>query len=91
MPQPEKFPAPSWEKIDPAGKMLRIREVVHMTGLSRSQIYALIAEGQFPPLVKLSARASALPEAWLNAFISAKAADAINHRPSSDRKEEVTQ
>jgi prophage regulatory protein len=69
MPQPENLSTPFWEKIDPAGRMLRIRDVVHLTGLSRSQIYALIAEGRFPPLVKLSTRASAVPEAWLNAYL----------------------
>jgi predicted DNA-binding transcriptional regulator AlpA len=51
----------------------------------------MIAEGKFPPFVKLSARASALPEAWLRAFIDAKAADAIGNKRPSDRNGEIVQ
>jgi prophage regulatory protein len=80
-----------WEGVAPRGAMLRPSVVVERTGLSKSSIYEMISEGRFPPFVKLSARASAMPEAWLNAFISAKAADAIcNNRPL-DRNGEVVQ
>ncbi|WP_068316369.1 helix-turn-helix transcriptional regulator [Aliiruegeria sabulilitoris] len=50
--------------------MLRPAEVVERTGLSRSQIYQMIKDGVFPPFIKLSERASAMPEAWLDAFIA---------------------
>jgi predicted DNA-binding transcriptional regulator AlpA len=53
--------------------MLRPSEVFGRTGLSRSQVYAMIAAGEFPPFVKLSKRAAAMPEAWLNAFVEARA------------------
>lgn len=33
----------------------------------------MIGEGRFPPFLKLSARASAMPEAWLDAFIKTQA------------------
>jgi prophage regulatory protein len=37
-------------------RMLRLIDVTHLTGLSRSTIYRLQALGQFPKAVKLSAR-----------------------------------
>lgn len=42
-------------------KFLRIGEVQEFSGLSRSQIYALVAKGEFPRQVKVSEKASA----WL--------------------------
>jgi prophage regulatory protein len=39
-------------------KILRLKEVQDMTGLSRSAIYQLIARGQFPKQIKLSIRAA---------------------------------
>lgn len=56
-------------KIEPTGQLLRPAEVVRRTGLSRSQVYALISGGRFPPFLKLGKRASAMPEVWLNAFV----------------------
>lgn len=58
-----------WLGIEPAGRLLRPTEVVKTVGLSRSQIYQMISEGRFPPFIKLSDRASAMPEAWLSAFV----------------------
>jgi prophage regulatory protein len=68
---------PTWRDVPPAGRLLRPSEVVRQTGLSRSQLYAMIAEGRFPPFLKLSERASAMPESWLDAFIARRAAEAI--------------
>ncbi|WP_157314087.1 AlpA family transcriptional regulator [Chitinibacter sp. GC72] len=38
-------------------KIHRLPEVISMTGLSRSSIYAMMASGQFPQSIKLGARA----------------------------------
>lgn len=38
-------------------RMLRRREVEHLTGFSRAHIYRLMAEGAFPRPYQLSARA----------------------------------
>ncbi|KRS11555.1 hypothetical protein XM53_16385 [Roseovarius atlanticus] len=57
--------------------MLRLPEILERTGLSRSQIYEMIAAGDFPPLIKLGRRAAALPEAWLNCFVEEKARRAL--------------
>jgi len=69
--------AQPWVGCPPNGRMLRPSQVFERTGLSKSQVYALIADGLFPPFVKLSARASAMPEAWLDCFISERARLAI--------------
>jgi len=37
--------------------ILRLPEVMRLTGLGRSTIYRLLAAGQFPPPVQLSMRA----------------------------------
>ena len=37
-------------------RILRIEEVVQVTSLSRSSLYQAIAEGQFPPPVRVGAR-----------------------------------
>ncbi len=37
-------------------KILRLRAVIEMTGLSRSAIYALVAAGEFPQQILLSRR-----------------------------------
>lgn len=63
-----------WTGILPSGRMLRPADVVERTGLSRSQIYQMISDGNFPPFIKLSTRASALPESWLDAFVETRAA-----------------
>ncbi|NDV86546.1 AlpA family phage regulatory protein [Aurantimonas aggregata] len=57
--------------------MLRPEAVITRVGLSRSQVYQMIAEERFPPFLKLSTRASAMPEAWLDAFIARRAEIAI--------------
>lgn len=80
-----------WKDVAPTGRMLRPSAVVERTGLSKSSIYELIKRGDFPPFVKLSARASVMPEAWLHAFISARAARAISKALPSDDRGEVTQ
>jgi prophage regulatory protein len=66
-----------WKDCSPGGRLLRPEEVFERTGLSRSQVYAMIAEGAFPPFLKLSTRAAALPETWLECFINDRAQAAL--------------
>lgn len=44
--------------LDPAihAPLLRVREVMAITALSRAKVYALMAQGRFPRPVTLSAR-----------------------------------
>jgi prophage regulatory protein len=39
-------------------RMIKLPEVMSMTGLSRSSIYLLIKKGNFPSQIKLSTRSS---------------------------------
>ncbi|WP_114966819.1 helix-turn-helix transcriptional regulator [Alkalilacustris brevis] len=58
-------------------RYLRRTEVEKITGLSRSSIYKLMSEGDFPRPVKLTAKAVAWPESvitdWLMSRPSAAA------------------
>lgn len=72
--------AKPWEGVPAYGRQLRLPEIARITGLSKSQIYLMIAEGRFPPLVKIGSRASALPEPWLKAFINHRVHVALEDR-----------
>ena len=55
--------------------MLRLPEVSHRTGISKSQIHRMVEDGDFPEPVRLSKRAVAFVaaevESWLQARIAA--------------------
>ena len=50
-------------------RLIRLREVMTKTGLSRSYVYALAQKGQFPKPVKLSERSSAWIESEVQNWI----------------------
>lgn len=54
---------------DTVGSILRLPEVMKLTGLSRSSIYAKIDEGDFPQQINLGARSvgwlASEVEAWI--------------------------
>ena len=54
---------------DMSTKVLRLRAVREITGLSRSSIYAAIARGEFPRQVSLGARAVGWIEAEVLAWV----------------------
>ncbi|MEW6996243.1 helix-turn-helix transcriptional regulator [Colwelliaceae bacterium BS250] len=56
--------------------LIRLKEVVQMTGLSRSSIYHQIQEQRFPSSISLGARAVA----WLRKDIESWIADKISNR-----------
>ena len=58
----------------PAPCIERIPAVLSRTGLSRSSLYALIARGEFPRPLKLSARSVAFLSDEINAWIAERAA-----------------
>ena len=60
--------------LDKTEKFLRIKEVQRFSGLSRSQIYALVAKGKFPRQIKLSEKASAWLLSELEAWMSERIA-----------------
>jgi len=58
----------------PHQRILRLREVCALTGLGRSFIYQLQAEGRFPQRIKLGARAVG----WLEDEVQRWVADRIS-------------
>ena len=50
-------------------KFLRLPEVISVTGLSRSALYRLIAEGTFPPSIRIGGRSVAWCDEEVNAWI----------------------
>ena len=61
-------------------RLLRIRDVMSRTGLSRSVLYSLAAAGEFPRPVKLSQRCSAWPEQAIHDWIAERIAAAEQER-----------
>ena len=67
-------PAPHTSSIEvKAVRFIRLPEVIHVAGMSRSQVYRLVAAGQFPQPVKLGQSASA----WIEAEVAQWCADRI--------------
>ncbi len=57
-----------------APRLLRIRQVIERTGMSRAAIYQKIQEGAFPKQVPLSVRAVGFVESEVNRWISQRIA-----------------
>jgi len=59
--------------IQPRLTVLRRRQVEARTGLGRSSIYALIADGQFPSPIRLSANTVGWLEHEIDGWIAGRA------------------
>ena len=55
-------------------KLLKLKDVLAITGLSRSYVYALAQQDQFPKPVKLTERSSAWVEAEVAEWIEGRIA-----------------
>jgi prophage regulatory protein len=53
-------------------KLLRLAAVVEITGMSRSSIYAAMANGNFPKSVTIGARSVAWPSSVIAAWVKCK-------------------
>lgn len=51
-------------------RIIRLRTVLESTGLSRSTVYRKIAEGTFPPQIKLGVHGAGWHESAINAWIA---------------------
>ena len=71
---PEQILSRPWLGLPATGPMLRPSEAARYLGLSRSQYYAGATDGRFPEPISISARASGVPRAWLDAVIARRAA-----------------
>ena len=61
-------------------RIVRLKTVIARTGLSRSTIYRKIAEGTFPPQIKISVNGSG----WHESDITRWIADPIGWRPKRE-------
>lgn len=55
-------------------RFIRIREAIKKTGLSKSSIYDLMAQGRFPQTVRLSSRSVAFVEAEIDDWMKKRIA-----------------
>ena len=55
-------------------RFVRLPEVTRLTGLGKSQVYALANAGKFPRPIKLSERCSAWQESEIRAWIAQRIA-----------------
>lgn len=53
-------------------QILRLPNVMQLTGLARSTVYYKIAEGSFPPSIKIGKRASGWLQSEINDWIEAQ-------------------
>lgn len=61
-------------RFDSELRFIRMREVTQKTGLSKSSIYDLMAQGLFPKTVNLGGRSVAFVEAEIDAWMAARIA-----------------
>lgn len=65
-------------RLKAVDRLIRIDEVLHLCGLSRSALYASMQKGEFPGQVKLSKKSCAWVHsevlAWMNARIDMRPA-----------------
>ena len=59
-------------------KFIKLEEVMSITGLSRSSIYQFVAEGTFPPKVKLGGRSIAWVANEVHNWMNSRVADRDN-------------
>ncbi len=59
----------------PTPRLIRFDEVMHITGISRPRIYALIATGRFPRQVKLGSMSVAFVEAEVREWVAGRIAE----------------
>lgn len=62
-------------------KLVPLRDVIEMTSMSRSQIYALKAAGAFPQPVRVSARAVRWIEGEVVEFVATRPRAGSERRP----------
>lgn len=58
----------------PTMRFIRVRETIQKTGLSKSSIYDLMAQGQFPQTVRLGGRSVAFVESEVDTWMAERIA-----------------
>lgn len=67
-------------------RLLRLPDVLFLTGLGKSSIYACIKEGSFPTAVNITEHAVAWRESEVNAWIATRTAAAQPAQPAQATK-----
>lgn len=57
-----------------SNKIIRMRAVIERTGLSKSTIYTLLSQGDFPKRISLGARSMGFLESEFNQWLELRAA-----------------
>ena len=65
-------------------RLIRIKQVMNMTGISRAYIYMMAQKGEFPTPVKLSERSSAWIESEVYEWIDERIALRDNQKSHGD-------
>lgn len=73
-PQPIPISTPKLEQPNSSLHILRLPDLERKIGLRKSQIYGLMAAGQFPPAIKLTARVSGWLEHEIDNWLLNRAA-----------------
>jgi prophage regulatory protein len=53
-------------------RLIRLDEVIHITGLRKTSIYAAMNAGEFPKSIKITSRASAWSLSAVNRWVSSR-------------------
>lgn len=56
-------------------RLIRLKEVLHKTGLSKATLYRLIASGEFPASVAIAHRAVAWEESLVDEYLMRKVSE----------------
>lgn len=56
-------------RLEAGDRLVRLPEVMHLTGFGRSTIYRKVGQGQFPPFLKIGARITAWPLSVINQWL----------------------
>ncbi|MEZ9871807.1 AlpA family phage regulatory protein [Vibrio toranzoniae] len=62
----------SIKELPTSSRLLRLKEVIQVTGISRSSLYKYLNEGQFPHPISLGARSVAWIDHEIQAWITTK-------------------
>ena len=73
----------------PAVRILRLSQVLALTGLSRSTLYELVAEGSFPSPIELHAGAAGWFEAEVHAWIRRRVAESRGGTGGPERRDDA--
>ncbi|AWA98347.1 MULTISPECIES: helix-turn-helix transcriptional regulator [Vibrio] len=67
-------------------RLIRMREVLEKTGLSKATLYRLIAAGEFPASIQISSRAVGWEESLVDEFLMKKVSQSIFKREQAEMK-----